>query len=198
MKELKRFKEMKFSKENVEKAERIVKQIKSGRPPKYDTELHPVMLFLIFLEGKDIEAFCFSAEIHRAQFFKWVHSYPEFGEAYEHGLEVSRLWWMERAQRGIDDTSFNNTLWSMVMRNRFRFTEHRAVEVPGLNLSNRLNPTESSIRSKEKAIAEAISNGTLTGSEITYLTNYLNSCIKIDEVEDLTKRLEMLEDKANG
>ena len=191
MKELKRFNDLKFSKANIDYAERIVKQIKSGRPSKYDNEVHPCMLLLLFLEGKDVEAFCFSAEIHRAQFFKWVHTYPEFGEAYEHSKDLARLWWVERAQRGIDDTSFNNTLWSMVMRNRFRFTEHRAVEVPGLDKSD-------SIRTKEKAIATAIANGTLTGSEITYMTNYLNSCIKIDEVEDLTKRLELLEEKANG
>ena len=190
MKELKRFKDMKFSKENIEKAERIVKQIKSGRPPKYDADLHPVMLFLIFLEGKDIEAFCFSAEIHRAQFFKWVHTYPEFGQSYEHGQEVARLWWMERAQRGIDDTSFNNTLWSMVMRNRFRFTEHRAVEVEGLYKTVNL-------MEKQNAIARAIENGHLSGSEITYLTNYLNSCIKIEEVTNLMARLDSLEEKAN-
>jgi hypothetical protein len=191
MKELKRFKDLKFSVENIEKAERIVKQIKNGRPSKYDAELHPVMLFLIFLEGKDIEAFCFSAEIHRAQFFKWVHSHREFGEAYLHGMEVARLWWMERAQRGIDDTSFNNTLWSMVMRNRFRFSEHRAVEVTGLHEAI-------SLRLKEKSIATAINKGQLTGSEITYLTNYLNSCIKIEEITNLTIRLDALEDKVDG
>jgi hypothetical protein len=191
MKEKKLFNDMKFSKANVDYATRVVKQIRSGCPPKYDADVHPVMLLLLFLEGKDIEAFCYAAEVHRAQFHRWVDSHVEFHDAYEHGKELARLWWVERAQRGIDDTSFNNTLWSMVMRNRFRFTEHRVVEVPNMCIAPNL-------KLKMDAISNAIAKGRLTGSEITYMTNYLNACSKVEEVTEILPRLEALEVNAHG
>lgn len=185
-KELKRYRELQFSQDSIDKVERIVDQIKTGRPPKYDKDTHPALLLLLFLEGKDIEAFCYAAEVHRDQFHTWVKKHKEFGDAYLYARDLALLWWKEKAHLGIIDTSFNNTLWSMVMRNRFRFTEHRSVEVPGLHEAE-------SLKDKERTISKAIANGTLTGSEITYVTNYLNACMKIEEIGDIRKRLEELE-----
>jgi hypothetical protein len=185
-KDLKRFTELQFTQDHIEKAERITAQIITGRPPKYDKDYHPPLLLLLFLEGKDIEAFCYAAEVHRDQFHTWVKKHKEFGEAYLYAKDLALLWWKERAHIGITDTSFNNTLWSMVMRNRFRFSEHRSVEVPSLHDA----PT---LQLKEQAISDAIAKGLLTGSEITYVTNFLNACMKVEELSSLHLRVNELE-----
>jgi hypothetical protein len=189
-KDYKRFHDLKFTDDNIEKADRIVAQIKTGRPSKYKPDLHPQLLLLLFLEGNNIEAFCYAAEVHRDQFYTWVKKYKEFGEAYLYAKEMALLWWEEKAAYGIIDPSFNNTLWSMVMRNRFRKSEHRSVEVPGLDKAL-------TIKDKEIAISKAITKGLLTGSEITYVTNFLNSCMKVEELDVLRKRLDELEDLLN-
>ena len=78
----------------------------------------------------------------------------------------------------------------MVMRNRFRFAEHRPVKVKGLEKA--ITPAE-----KEACITQAINDGSVTGSEITYLSNYLNTAQKIYFENNLLPRIKELEDIVN-
>jgi hypothetical protein len=50
---------------------------------------------------------------------------------------------------------------------------------------------------KQNAISNAISKGLLTGSEITYVTNFLNACMKLEELDGLRKRVDELENLLN-
>ena len=187
-KELKRLKDFKFSKEVLERAGRICDKIRQGKKPNYDKEIHPEMLISLFSEGKDIEAFCYAVEIHRDTFHEWTGNHKEFKEAYKHAKECALLYYIELGQKHIPMSSieFNTTLWSMMMRNRFRFTEHRPVQVPGLDKAK-------TIMDKAQCIAKAIKKGNLAGSEINYMTNFLVTCLRVDEYEHITKRLDALE-----
>ena len=190
MKDLKRSKDIKFDRETTEKLERIVDRIKTGRPVKYDPDYHPFLLIGLFKDGNDIEVFCYAAEIHRAQFHRWIKTYPDFKEAYEYAKDMALRWWKVKAHIGLDDPSFNNTLWSMMMRNRFRLAEHRPVKVKGLGKSK--NTTQ-----MMQAINKAITRGDVTGSEINYLSTYLSTNLKIEEEGPLQARLKAMEDTLN-
>ena len=91
----------KIDKELHAKFTRIIERAKVGRPPDYDETIHPYALLTLFSEGKDIEAFCFFAEIHRATFYLWLNEYPLFEEMYVHAKELAKLWWTEKAQIGL-------------------------------------------------------------------------------------------------
>ena len=137
---------------------------------KYTKEM-PKKLITMFTKGESRAHFCASLSISKATFSAWLIAYPEFAEAYEVAKEKAQTWYLDKAAAHIEEesdpdgptTKLNTTLWSMIMRNRFDFTEHRKLKIPGLAKSK--NFVE-----QMQAILTELGNGNLTASEATQLS----------------------------
>jgi len=185
------FDNIKIDKYMSEKALRISEMIRRGTKTIYDPEYHPELLIALFCEGYDIEAFSFAAEINQLTFFRWVKRHEEFKEAYSYAREYAKLWWMNRARMKLEDREFNTTLWSMIMRNRFGFTEHRNIKIKGLKNAR-------TSKQLMDCIKNAIDKGKITGSEINYLTAFAGIDFKISEMKDFEKVLDDLLEAKNA
>jgi hypothetical protein len=167
-----------------EKTLEIVRRIKMGAPLKYDCDVHPALLIEVFDRGDDIAMFCSTLGICRSTFYNWIDEFPEFKSAYNVAREMSRTKW--EAIGGLNgvvmpiDVSFNTTLWSINMRNRFGYTEQRKVKVKGLSAAE--TPEEMS-----KTIMKGVEEGKYTSSEATALMSIPLSTVKIQEHTEIKK-----------
>ena len=170
------------------KIARVARRIINGAEVKYDIDLHVPMLISVFKEGRDISVFLCAAEITESTFHCWVRDHAEFKVAYEIAKFYARTWWEEFGRYGASDPSFNTKYWSMIMRNRFDLTEHRKLKVPGLK-------TAKDFCAQIQCLIDHISDGNLTGSEAQQLSNLILAAVKVKEVSETEKRMEMLEEK---
>jgi hypothetical protein len=174
---------------DLSSAEEIVERILNSMELKYDPPFHCVLLLKLFTEGRDIAAFCSSANIARSTFFEWLRKYKEFNVTYELARDKSRMWWEEMARIGVTDTSFNTTLWSINMRNRFGYAEHRKIKIKALSKA-------AGAKEQHKAIIDELSSGNLTGPEAMQLSNVILSGIKVEEHTTVLKDIEILKKSA--
>lgn len=167
---------------------------KNGEPAKkYKTKYTPDKgdaLIKIMASGGSRADFCSKSNISYKTFDNWRKKYPEFQEAYEEGLPKAEAWWQRKATEHIvhqvAGDQLNSVAWSMNMRNRFGWTEHRTIELPGLTEGK-------TAQEKFDILAGYIENGKYTGTEITALTNLLSVGLKIMEQARLEERLDELE-----
>lgn len=169
-----------------EKAQRMSRNIIFGRKPKYDPEFHIPILLENFLNGRDVSSFCYSAEVCEKTFFNWVTKYPQFKVAYDIGKRLAQMWWEEMALQNVVNHSgvsnFNQTLWSMVMRNRFSYTEHRKLSVPNLKKSK-------CVKEQIAALISYLSEGNLTAPEANQLSNLVLAYMKVEEHTEVKKEI---------
>ena len=179
--------------EVTEKIRRMARSIiDNNHASKYDAELHIPMLIEQFSEGRSIAAFCFGAEISQVTFHNWVDKHKDFAVAYDIARTFSQLWWEEKAKESLvtfTGESFNTTLWCMVMKNKFSYTDQRKLAIPGLKKATTFNK-------KMQCIIEHLSEGKLTAQESNQLSNVILTAIKVNEGSDVVKRLEVLEGAA--
>jgi len=162
-------------------------------PTKYTKEM-PKKLIGMFEKGESRAHFCASLSISKGTFSKWLIANPEFAEAYEIAKDKAQKWFMNKALAHIEEennpeaptTKLNTTLWSMIMRNRFDFTEHRKLKVPGLAKAK--NFVE-----QLQAILSELAKGNLTASEATQLSKLVEVGMKVFEVTELERRVSQIE-----
>lgn len=171
-----------------EKTLEIVRRIHSGTKLMYDCDYHCALLIEIFDRGEDIAMFCSHIGIGRSTFYDWINTYPAFAAAYEIAREASRTRWeyMGGLERGIVDNSFNTTLWSINMRNRFDYTEHRRLKIAGMKEAK-------TIQEQQQVLANEIAEGRLTAPEAMQMTNVILGAVKIEEATEVKDRLSVLE-----
>ncbi len=162
-------------------------------PTKY-TEKMPGQLVEMFKRGESRAHFCSKHSISSRTFKVWLDKHKEFSEAYEIAKEKAQEWFLNKAMAHIEEeqdpeaptTKLNTTLWSMIMRNRFDFTEHRKLKVPGLAKAK--NFVE-----QLQAILQELANGNLTASEATQLSKLVEVGMKVFEVTELERRVAQIE-----
>ena len=169
-----------------DKIARVSKRIINGLEVKYDEELHIPLLISLFKKGRSISFFLVAAEISEACFHKWCNEHTNFKIAYEVAKHYAKIWWELFGEYGAHDPSFNTKYWQMIMRNRFDYTEHRKLAVPGLKgcigLSQQI-----------QCIVNHLADGNLTATEANQLSNLILAAMKVEDYEVQQKRIEKLE-----
>lgn len=171
--------------------EKAIEQIIRGAPPIYDENYHVTLLLELFKTGRDIAAFCSMCNISRTTFYNWRKTHEAFERAYDVAIEHARSWHENLALLGLQDTSFNNTLWSMIVRNRFGYTEHRRLNIPGLK-------EEQNYTEQCRHVFKHLADGNLTASEANQVANLIATAAKVDEVTQMRQELEELKQFLKG
>lgn len=151
-------------------------------------------LIALFKEGGGRETFCANEGIGEPTFSAWLRKHEEFAIAYEIAKEQAHAWFMKKAMAHIEEennpkestTHLNTKLWSMLMRNRFGFTEHRKIKIPGIDKAKDL-------KEQMNILMAELGKGNLTASEANQLSKLIDTGIKVFEVTDLDVRLTKVE-----
>lgn len=154
-------------------------------PRKYDPKKHPEQLIAIFTKGGDVADFCAPNDISRRAFQNWLQEYPEFEEAYQVAKMKAELWLNEKGRKGMTQgKDFNATVWSILMRNRCRISEHRTVPIDfaSCKTSNQ----------KVELLDREIAAGTLTTAEAKHLAEYIKACAEVNEKTEVAKQVDEL------
>lgn len=160
-------------------------------PSKYKPEYCELLLELT-AQGKSVCHFCMHLKIARSTFYDWVECHIEFREAFDISREISEAYLTDIGMAGMvgmqEGESFNATIWSMLMRNKCGYVEHRRVAINFTKCNTALE--------KQKELDKQIALGGLTPSEIKHFSDYVMACLKAEENEELRARLEKLEAEA--
>lgn len=167
------------------KITQIAKRMINGLEIKYDPQVHIPLLLDLFSEGKDIAAFCYEAEIGRSTFHFWCHEHPAFQRAYIFAREAAHAWWEDIAQQNISGKEFNTTYWSMIMRNRFGYTEHRKIRIDGFK-------TAKNFKEQHQVLVQLLADGEASAPEANHLASFIMQGAKIDEMTEMKEDVEKL------
>ncbi len=171
--------------------EEIVSRILRGDIIHYTPDYHCCLLIALFIQGHDIAAFCGWNGMGRRTFYEWLERYPDFAATYETAKELSRIWYEQKGHEGMDDPSFNTKMWAIFMKNKFGYSETRALKIAGMDKAKNFNE-------QIQLIAQSISKGSLTGQEVNQAASFVATAAKVDEVTELRKDVEMLKGIQNG
>lgn len=168
----------KFAERFSDKASRIAQRIMSGIEVQYEEERHITLLLSLFAVGGDICDFCSEAEVGDGTFYRWVKRYKNFEEAYEVAKRLAHAYWIGPA-KAINDPK----IWTMIMKNRFNFTEQRKLRISALKAAQKF-------AEQYGVIVTEISLGNLTSSEAVQITNVVATGADIDEKTKLREEFE--------
>jgi hypothetical protein len=171
-----------FSEDIKRRAERII----SGVIVKYHPEVHIPLLLALFMDGKDIAAFCAGAEIGRITFFDWVKKHKAFAAAYEDAQELARQFYERIGVENYGNPTFNSGLWALNMRNRFGYTNERKLKIAKLKAAKTFNDQYDVVRAE-------VSEGNLTPSEADKMVKMVATGCDIHTKTDLELRVGNLE-----
>lgn len=156
-----------------------------GRPTLYK-ETHPELLISIFKDKGDIADFCCKLMITRTTFYEWIDVHPEFAEAYKVAKEFTNQWLTHAGIYGMSmGKDFNATVWSMLMRNRCDFTEHRKIPI---------DLTQCKTSDEEmKMVKRKMAKGELTASEAKAMADIVSIGAQVHEKTEVEQRLAAIE-----
>lgn len=90
-----------------------------GNPSLYRPE-YCAKLIDMGKEGRGVSEFCSDVGISRNTFYVWSDAHPEFAEARELHRAHCQAWWEKAGREGMFMQTFNATIWTKNMNNRFR------------------------------------------------------------------------------
>ena len=161
---------------------------KVGRPTDY-RDNYPELLLSIFKNKGDIADFCCEVMVTRDTFYYWLDKFPEFAEAYKMAKEFATSWLTKAGIEGMTAEKFNATTWSILMRNKCGYTEHRKIQSP---LNKGANADE-----KIAIIENQVAAGELTAGEAQQLVAIVTAGVNVHAVTVIDERLKALEDTVN-
>ena len=86
----------------------------------------------LFDEGGSIAEVSRMMGISRSTFRSWTDGTDmlkkPFREIVKLGLEAAEAWWLQQGRENIDNRSFNNSLWSLNMVNRYSWNSNKKEE----------------------------------------------------------------------
>lgn len=154
-------------------------------PPKYDAKKHPKQLIEQFEKGWEVVDFCAHNNIAERTFYYWLEDFKEFAEAYEIAQAKAKAWLHDKGRKGmLQGKDFNATVWSILVRNRCRMSEHRTVKLDFASCKTSLE--------KIQLLDREISAGTLTTSEAKHLAEYIKACADVNEKTEVAKQVDEL------
>lgn len=77
--------------------------------------------------ASDVEV-CKAIKITSAKFEQMMKENVQFKKLVEYGRTLAQAWWMEHARKALYNKSFNVAVWTMVVKNRFGWSEKGAPE----------------------------------------------------------------------
>lgn len=128
--------------------------------------------------------FCVTVSIGRATFYEWVNKYPEFEKAFVLGKELTEQWLTQEGIDGMKAEKFNATVWSILMRNKCSYVEHRkvAIDFTGCKTADE----------KMAVLNERVAQGRLTPKEAKDFADYIKASAEIHEKTEVTKQVDEL------
>ena len=162
-----------------------------GRPTEYNPSMCNTVLEK-FSEGWSKEEIAVELGIAYQSFLNYQKKHPEFLEAVKEGERLAKAWWLRQGREGLTRDKFNFVGWSMQVRNRFSYhTDEQPVKVPKLKASY-------TFTEKVNTIIDAAKNGDITLSEAKKLAEIVAIGAKIEEVTELKKIIEEIEESRKG
>ena len=79
----------------------------------------------MFKNGESVAEVVAELGVWRSTFYEWVHKYPEFKAAYEHGKTLSEAWWAKLGRKGAScESQINPSVWIFNMKAKFGYSDN--------------------------------------------------------------------------
>ncbi len=157
----------------------------------YDPKKHPQLLIDIFEKGGEVCNFAGALNISERTFFLWLKIYPELMDAYEIAKAKAKIYLTAVGIANLESNSFQFNVWSLLMRNRCKTTEHRTVPID----FSKCKTSNAKLKVLEKELAE----GNLTPMEAKCFAEVIKAGAEINEKTDVAVRLdEVLKNLGKG
>ena len=111
--------------------------------------------FGLLAEGKSIHSVQAEFGVLEDKLQKWMEKFPEFNQAVKIGMTIGYEWWLEAGRLNIHNNKFNNGLYEMQMRNRFKWLERIGGNMN--NIQNNLQMVQNIVGEKKKVSLENLS-----------------------------------------
>src|ERR1700679_661907 len=149
-------------------------------------DTYPDLFIKLCKEGKGIADFCIKADIVRSTFYMWVDEFPEFKEAFHKGKEYTEAILTNMGMEGAKGKyeKFNATVWSIFMRNKCSYVEHRKVAIDFTGCETAAD--------KMKVLDERVMQGRLTPKEAKDYSDYIMASAAIHEKTELAAQVKEL------
>lgn len=73
------------------------------------------------------------------EYYKTVQENPTFGKLVEYGRTLSQAFWEGQARKNLNNKTFNTSLWSFFMKNKFGWAEKSEAISQNENLNTNLD-----------------------------------------------------------
>lgn len=134
---------------------KLIKHCMSGKPTKYNKDIHIPLLIKCFIKGHSVRQFCARALITERTFYNWLNDHREFKNCYDVALNFAADFWESLP---FKNPEFNYPYLQAVLRNRFGFGKSK------LKLKDKKSPVEI-----VDAIQEGLSDQTINIQDIKTL-----------------------------
>lgn len=150
----------------------------------YDSDKHPDLLIKIFEEGGDVCNFASRLNLSERTFFNWVKVHPELHDAYEIAKAKAKVYLTAVGLANMESKEFQFNVWSLLMRNRCKTTEHRSVEI---DFTKCKTPD-----AKLKILEKAIACGEFTPIEAKYIADIIKVSAEVHEKTEIARQVDEL------
>ena len=103
-----------------------------AKSTKYNPEMCKKVIELM-REGASLCEVAAKLEICEDEIHEWKEQISEFSEALKKGKLLSQVWWEKQGRLNLTNKNFNYTLWYANMKNRFGWSDKKAVQVDNIS-----------------------------------------------------------------
>jgi polyhydroxyalkanoate synthesis regulator phasin len=142
----------------------------------------------IYAEGGFDVQICAELKISTKTYKEWRNQFPEWDEMHHLGQVLSETWWIKQAVKHLatdKNTTFNSTLWYMIMRNKFNWGDRPGDRRRKINYGG-------SLAQKLKLLEKMLQEGEITTGEHHNFIDSLYKEAQIFEIYKLQPRVEKL------
>jgi len=168
-------------------AKKLYLQIRNGKGI-YDEEKHCPMIIEVMNNEGTMTAFCRTAMISDALFYRWVKKFKVFRECYLIGKVLSKSNWEQEGEDGKDEEFFNFDHWRLKGAMRYGIGKNRV----RMGIDPKSNPYE-----QYKQLVEMANSEEFNASEIKQLMESINVGIRAFESFELQGQINKIQDDVN-
>lgn len=150
----------------------------------YNEAVHCQMVVEELETKGTMSAFCVAASISDRTFYRWMHKYPNFSEAYRIGCMIARENWEEEGRQGKFDENFNLELWKTQGSSRFGVGRTNRVRV---HIDIDTTPYE-----QYQQLMNQASMGDFNAAELKQLMEAINIGIRAYESFELQRQVDAM------
>ncbi len=112
----------------------------------FDSLSIPEKILTLYSFGADDWEVCAGLQITKADFINKYENDSVFKKCVDYGRTVERAWWTKQGRLNLNDKTFNSSVYSLHMKNRFAWAEK--AETTTKDVDNIANMTPEEIRQK--------------------------------------------------